>query len=420
MSIARLRLEPWQQDGEEWVVAASLDDPEGRPHRLWWRLPAPWGDALTPWADPFLVGFLFPLMQWRREVFVEGRVSPTLLAHLECLMAFWNAWEPHRYVPVRITAAEEVECPPPSGPHQVVMPFSGGVDSCFTVFRHRRGLVGRRKQHIGAAAVMHGFDIWLDQGNGAALYRGLLNDCRTMLDSLGVAVIPMTSNFHELPTVWAHSFGTHLLSGLHLLAGRFGGALLGNSAPYTCLTHPWGNHPTSDRWLGREHFRVDDDGGEALRWQKAQVLAAWPEAMRYLRVCFQNPDSHRNCCRCEKCVRTILSFRAAGVTQPAAFAHAVANCHIRRLRFTHPDQEKLWAELLDAAGRQGLGRASWVEAAHYVVWRNRWRRRLNRVKSPFLPLRNHVRRLFRGSPLSRRQLAAQAEVRKAVMTEGTA
>jgi len=407
VSTARLCLEPWREQGEELVVAASLDDPQGKRHRLWWRLPVRWREALTPWADPFVVAFLFPMMQWRRDVFVEGTVSPSLLANLERFMAFWNAWEPQRYVPFQITAAQELECPPPGTPHQTVMPFSGGVDSCFTVFRHRRGLVGRRRQHIAAAVVMHGFDIWLDQENAASMYQGLLSNCQKMLDSLGVETVPMTSNFHDLPGVWAHNFGTHLLAGLHLLAGQFDWALIGNSAPYTCLTRPWGNHPTSDRYLGREHFCVDDDGGEALRWQKAQTLAAWPEAMRHLRVCFENPGSHLNCCRCEKCIRTILSFRVAGAAQPEAFPYPVTDRQTRRIHFAHADYDKLWAELIDGAYQRGLGRASWVGAARAAVRRNERRRRWRWLRQAFVPLRNRIRRLFRGSPLSRKELAAE-------------
>jgi len=408
MSTARLCLEPWREEGEELVVAASLDDPQGKRHRLWWRLPARWREALTPWADPFVVAFLFPMMQWRRDVFVEGAVSPSLLSNMEHYAAIWQAWAPDRYQPVEIRAREEAEAPPPPEEGLTIVPFSCGVDSSFTLYRHRRNLAGRRTQRIAAAMVMHGFDIWLDQENARGMYDGLLRDARVMVESMGVECIPVAGNFHELPTVWGHSLGTHIVGGLRLLAGRFDAALVPNDVTYTRLGIPWGSHPLSNPYLGGRHFKVIDDGGETFRLKKIRLLAQWPEAMRYLRVCFENPGSHANCCRCDKCIRTILAFRAAGVELPPAFAGDVSNRQIRRIRFHHEYNTLHWLEVAGFAERHGLGGAGWVRAIHAAVRRNRRRWRWRRFTRPFIPLRDRIRKLFRGSPLSRKELAESA------------
>lgn len=37
-----------------------------------------------------------------------------------------------------------------------------------------------------------------------------------------------------------------------------------------------------------------------------------PKARAFLRVCWQNPDNAYNCCRCEKCIRTMLALEALG------------------------------------------------------------------------------------------------------------
>jgi hypothetical protein len=408
VSTARLCLEPWREQGDELVVAASLDDPQGNRHRLWWRLPVRWREALTPWADPFVVAFLIPMMRWRRDVFVEGAVSPSLLANIERLMALVGVWSQNGYQPIAISAAQEVECPAPRRRDQVVTTFSGGLDSCFTVYRHRRGLLARRNRNITAAVVMHGFDIWLDQDNAAGMYDGLLTDCRTMLDSLDVATIPMATNFHELPVVWGHSLVNHLVGALRLLAGGFDCALVANGIAYSRLGVRWGVHPLTLSFLDSDHFRVQDDGAEASRIEKIELLAQWPEAMRHLRVCFENPGSHANCCRCEKCIRTILAFRAAGVELPPAFARDVGNRQIRRVRFHHEYNTLHWLEVAGFAERRGLGGAGWVRAIHAAVRRNRRRWLWRRFTRAFVPLRNRIRKLFRGSPLSRKELAESA------------
>jgi hypothetical protein len=411
MQPVRLCLEPWQAEGETLSVAAVLEHPEGPRQRLWWRLPALWRDALAPWADPFVVAFLFPMMSWQRDVMVEGAVSPSLLQNLEQFMAIWRAWEPERYQPVEIRAREEAEPPAPTEPDQAIMPLSCGVDSSFTLYRHRRGLVGRRNRQIAAAIVIHGFDIWLDEKNSESMYQGVLAAARAMTASVGVACIPMATNFHELPTTWSNSLGTQLVSGLRLLAGRFGTALLANDIPYPLKIQPWGSHPTSNPFLGSRRFPVIDDGGEAARYEKIQLLAQWPEAMRHLRVCFENPGRWDNCCRCEKCIRTILSFRAAGAGLPPAFARDVKDRQIRRIRFQHEHNVLQWQEIARGAERSFGPDVAWVRAIHAAIRGSQRRWRWRRFTRTFVPWRNAIRTLFRGSPLARRELARQAQAK---------
>ncbi len=412
MEPARLVLEPRRVEAGDLTVAARLEHPDGRRLRLWWRLPEAWSDAVTPWADPFVVAFLFPIMKWGRDVAVEGRASPSLLANLETYMAIWHTWEPQTYRPVQITPQEEVESPPPPQPGQTVAPFSGGVDSCFSVYRHRRGLAGRRTLNVQAAVVMDGFDIWPDQPNAAGIYSGLLADARIMLDSLHLPCIPMASNFHELPTRWAHSFGTHLVSGLRLLAGRFDSTFIPNNTPYFELDRPWASHPVSDPFLSSRHFQVADDGAEAVRAQKVRVISQWPEAMRYLRVCFANPHSHANCCRCEKCIRTVLAFRAAGCPVPPALTDDITCRQIRRVRLRNRYWTVRWEQILVHATERGLDRTDWAKAVRVAIRRNRMRIVANRLKRPLIPLRNAIRAVFRGSRLSRSQLAEQSAARR--------
>ncbi len=407
---ARLFLEPQRIVGDMLEVAACFESGRtpGRVHRLWWRLPADWSDAVTSWADPFVIAFLFPMMEEGGDTLVEGCVSPSLLSNLEHYMAIWRAWEPKLYKPVFIHAANEIEAPPPAVTGQTIMPFSCGVDSSYTALRHHRQLVGRRNRRIGAAVVMNGFDIWFDQPNAAAMYDGVLKRAQAMLGSLSIPCIPMSNNYHDLPTIWGHGFGTHLVSGLCLLGAKFDAALIPNSAPYAEPITPWGSTPLTDPLLSSQHFSVIDDGGESSRIDKIALIGSWPEALQHLRVCFENPGNHGNCCRCEKCIRSILAFRLAGVPLPAAFDCDVTTRQIRQVRIPRQINFDLWNELLRAADQRGLGREPWVRAMHAAKRQFLKRRLLNALRRPFIPLRNRIRILFRGSPLSRRELAAAA------------
>ena len=303
----------------------------------------------------------------------------------------------------RVRGDQEVESPPPPDPAAAVVAFSGGLDSCFTLLRHRREQMGRRTRHVAAAAVFDGFDIWPDEPHAAAKHAALLQDTRALLADVGVPCIPMASNFHLLPTVWADSHGCHLVSGLALLARQFGGALIPNTIPYYELAIPWGSHPLTDPLLGSRGFGVLDDGADSDRFGKIPLVAGWPEALRRLHVCYCNDLGPGNCCRCEKCIRTMLAFRALGLPRPEAFVADVSDRQIRRTHFSHPDNTRYWLEAARAAAAAGLGRASWVRALHAAVAHDRRRRFFARFKRPFIPVRNALRVLFRGSALSRRQ-----------------
>jgi len=397
----QLILEPRRIEGETIELAARLEQGSDR-YRLWWKLPAAHAESITDWADPFVIGFLFLMMQRGGNVRVEGRVSQSLLRNLETYMAIWQSWAPGKYRPVRIEGDEEVE-PPPATSDAMIMPFSSGIDSCFTLYRHCRGLAGRRTRKIGAAAVMYGFDIIPGQLNAEPMYAEVQRRVMAMSESLHVKCIPMSTNFRTLPTYWEHSHPTQLVSGLSLLGSQFSGMLLPNSVAYTQLEILYGSHPISDPFLGSAAFPVIDDGAESSRLDKCAVIAAWPEAMQHLRVCFGAKGNLENCCVCEKCLRSILSFRIVGVPKPPAFAHDVTDDQIRRVRLDHDLNLGFWIAFLRGFEKYNVPDAPWVRRIRATIRRAQRRRRTTALKAPFIPLRNGIRKLFRGSSLSKSQ-----------------
>jgi hypothetical protein len=388
-------------------LSARLLHANGSTDDLWWELPARDVDAVTPWADPWIIGLLFPAMQAGAPVHVEGRVSPSLLANLELFMRIFAQWLPGKYRPVEYSADAEIELPQLPLPGKTVASFSNGVDSCFTVLRHRRGLAGRNTHHVDAAVVQHGFDIWLDQVNSDGVFTRMLADARTMLNSLGVPCIPLKSNFQQMRLEWEDAWVTLLVGGMYLLAGRFDTALLGNDIAYTWLGEHLSSHPATNPLLGSQNFKVIDDGGEFSRVEKARLISAWPEAMRHLRVCFgvAIPGTYGNCCECEKCIRTILAFRIAGCERPSAFEKDVTDERIRLVRLTASTKVQRWRELANEAAAAGLAHTDWARSIRAVLRRERWRHVRNRLLQPFVPWRDRIRRLVRGTSLSRSELA---------------
>jgi hypothetical protein len=135
--------------------------------------------------------------------------------------------------------------------------------------------------------------------------------------------------------------------------------------------------------------------------------------MRHLHVCFgvNVPGEYKNCCRCEKCIRTMLAFRIAGCERPSAFADDPADSQIRSVRLEFTNKIDRWEQMAQCAEAAGMGRTSWVRAMRAVLRKHRWREFRNFLQQPFVPLRNRIRRVTRGTELSRSEIA-RAQIRR--------
>ena len=81
----------------------------------------------------------------------------------------------------------------------------------------------------------------------------------------------------------------------------------------------FGSHPLLDHMLSGDEMTIRNDEGLYQRVDKAALLARYPSAMQDLRVCNHPYHELQNCCRCEKCIRTMLCFVASGNPIPPAF-----------------------------------------------------------------------------------------------------
>jgi len=351
------------------VRQATIESPDEEPVHLWYRLPAEHRPLLTESCDPFVVAVLFRAMRKARDLVVHGTVSPSLLRNLEEFQAAWACWRPERYRHIEITAEVERESPRASDSDATIAAFSGGVDSSFTVFRHRTGRCGRLRRNLQAGLMVHGFDIPLDQRD---TFQRAAEKSSRMLASLGVTLIPMATNFRGLGEDWEDVFAAATTSCLMMLQRGYAVGLIGSSEPYHRLVLPWGSNPVTDGLLSSDAFQIIHDGAAFTRTEKVKAIAEWPEARQYLRVCWQGEQKDRNCGRCEKCIRTILNFRVAGLGLPECFERDVDDAQIMKLKNLNSPQTAEFEQILSAAREASISE-SWVTALERTVHWNRLR-----------------------------------------------
>jgi len=341
-------------------IPARIRMPDGQTARLWYRVPADRRDALTRQADPFAIAMVLFAMASGARLVVDGPVSPSLLANLEAYQEIWAFWKPGRYTRVPMEAERETEAAPAAAP-SFLAAFSGGLDACYTVHRHVRGLAGRRTVDLAMAVMVEGFDIPLDD----PAFPLAAESARRILHSVGLPMICVSTNWRMLGQQhglnWEDSYGTAVVSALSLFSAGYRGALVAsNDSGYRAT--PSGATPLTDPLLGSCQFDVRHDGAAATRTEKAAALAAWPEALRDLRVCWEGEDKSRNCGHCEKCVRTILNFRAAGFPPPPCFPGDISEEQILAIPVRNAVQREGLHSLLQHACGHGQDSASWVAA----------------------------------------------------------
>ena len=123
-----------------------------------------------------------------------------------------------------------------------------------------------------------------------------------MVESVGLELVTVQTNLWEIVSGRWYPIGAGLSSVLHLLGARFGTGLIPGTTSYRHLVFPLGSSPVSDVMLGSTSFEIVHDGAGDERFEKIRHLANWDEALDDLRVCLADPQHHRNCGRCLKCM----------------------------------------------------------------------------------------------------------------------
>jgi len=352
------KVEP-REDIEKFKIHVRMERPYDQGMSLWYAIPFDqWEYCSLDLMDPFLIAALLKAMEDRATLRVHGPVSSSLLDNLEEYQRIFGIWFPDKYSPIDIVPDSETESPKAS--EKVILSFSGGVDGSFSALNHilRKGPIRRKLLDVDAILYIEGFDVNIDHDK----------ECRTVAQRNRrlfsgfpeLRFLNVRTNLKYLLSIqkfWT-SHACVLASAASLFRKIWGGCLVGSSHSYLHLS-PWGSHPLTDRLLSSGSFEIHHDM-VFTRVEKLKALFAWPEALANLKVCWEGqyrydtpPDT--NCCCCDKCVRTMLAFRAMGHEIPSSFPRKLTLEKVRGLRNKPFDWSRLMflSEVLQAAIENG-------------------------------------------------------------------
>jgi hypothetical protein len=176
----------------------------------------------------------------------------------------------------------------------------------------------------------------------------------------------------KLPTM-----ETNVLAAVLLLGNLYSCFYLPGGATYRYEDNaPHGWHPSVLPLLSTEETHMLFDGGDATRAEKTLILARWEETWSTLRVCWRptvfNADTGliENCCRCPKCMRTMITLEIAGaLSKYRTFPEPLDRRRMRALHHMSLDERLFYNDMLRAA--REAGRADIVRDLRYARIRSR-------------------------------------------------
>lgn len=379
--------------GDRIEFACRLVEPQST-RRLWFRFPQASASKLTARADPFVLATLVYALGRIDRLHVHGTISDGLFANLADFQDAFSSFQRRAPAPIEFSADEIAPAPRRAPESGGITAFSGGVDSCFSAFRHTPLSSLTPKRPLRAALMMHGFDIPLAD---EATFERAATRSRRMIDDTGLAFFTGASNLRELPVPWEKTFAAAVAASLSFFQPAFAFGLVPSCHDWTHSHFENGSNPVTDPLLSSFAYQIIHDGTRYGRIEKLRHLGEWPAALRDVRVCWQGHQLDRNCCRCEKCLRTMLMLRVAGVTDAPAFPEPIDLRSVERVTIKSKGGLDEFSYLLSEARRLGVNEP-WIAPAERALRRNRRRQLLsNGIRAVAGKLPPGLRKVVAGS-----------------------
>jgi hypothetical protein len=394
MRLLETSLGPSPLDSNSVRLQAAIEV-ESRAHVLhyWFDFPATLKDEIAFSGDAAAT-LMLPLACFFGETLIlDQPVDRKLLENLRGLQQLWKSWFPD-LTRVEIVASS-VTPARPSYPRthpakRTIACLSGGVDSLFTFLRHDKTVQGDGSALIDDFLCVGGLNTDLDD------FPDLVADLGDFSRKVGRRFVPILTNLRycDLGLATCYSIGPWLdrvfatavmASIVHMMSGRYEEFLVPSSLHYGTLM-PWSQHPMTDRLLSSSGLRVIHDGATVTRFQRTALVAQSDDALEILQVCGQN-RRHKNCSRCQKCLRTMAALDILGaIPRAKTFNWSVYSVDkIADLWMRQDNQLVFIADLIEEAkayGRDDISRAAYAS----VSYSRRKRAVLNFIESNPLTL----------------------------------
>ena len=244
-------------------------------------------------------------------------------------------------------------------------------------------------------------------------FEHILTSLSALAQDADITLIPVYSNIRTLgpekdSVFWSDFWNNEFMSAAfaavgHVFSKRLGVLSISSAHDIPNLV-PHGSHPLLDPLYSSSDLRIRHEGFNLSRFEKIKLISDWDLALQYLRVCNVRkglqPD-RMNCCKCEKCLRTMALLLALGVLDKAGafpvktISEELVNQSLNPARFKNTAVH-FYIELIDPlkkAGRNDLARAveAKIDEFYQLQKRKKWR------EKTIEPIKEFDRKYFKGN-----------------------
>ena len=359
-------IEPARPTSDGATITVRPDGAE--PARITIRLPE--GMEADPSIDPAVPATLLPAMRRGETLRCAGDISPRLHESAARFQRILGSWDRHlhgralRFTAVEIDAPERRAVERGEDGRGTACFFTAGADSLHSAITNLERL----------DALIHVSSFGAPPGDDA-LAQMVHRRVRDAARLLGLPLLEVSTDLKEFSdrcdVSWDEYHGSALATIALLLAPHFSRVLIPATNTYADLV-PLGSHPLLDPLWSTERVEIVHDGADATRMDKLRTAAGHPAGRAHLQVCWEHLNQRYNCGICEKCVRTGVAIRLAGLD--GAFPD-LPTPTIRQVARARPVGRGVAWRDLDTAGR-----ASGQRALSWAIRAARARHRIDRIR----------------------------------------
>jgi hypothetical protein len=382
--------EPRVRDDRDEVSVEAVVEVEqpgaAYPETLFFTFPGSCREYVTSRADGFAAALLPLAMRLGERLEIRGDLSGRLAHGMRDYQRIQSTWNPGFFRCVEVTCDRLRIGESRETLGKVGASFSGGVDSFHTLWTHLPDNEPYPSFRVSHCVMINGFDSDTDLGPTGSFER-MRRVYEPMMRRHNLELVVVRTNLLQFIGFMTQkqSFAAFVTAPALVLGRLFSRFYVPSSYKFTLLgMYPDGSHPMFDHLLGTDTMEVIHDGAHLTRVEKTVALSKWTDTYDRLRVCVNTTgvddetNAIRNCCACEKCLRTMGTLEIVGALKKfVCFPKALERRRIRSLDYRDRGSRIFANEIIDFASRSGRKdmAGDFRQALLRSVWLSRfWRR----------------------------------------------
>lgn len=298
-------------------ATVTWEDSDRPQQEVFFETAAAFDDDLTCNPHAFLIACVPPALQHgEKRIILDEPICAKLYSGLVSNMKLLRHWYGPQTQPITQIEAT-IHSPAQRAIHskRAGFFFSSGVDSLTNLRLNRLNLSLDHPASFKDALVVYGMNIESD--NRIETFDQRLELMSEVASDARINLIPVYTNIRYLDEdsqFFQQQFHSAILAAsAHAFAKRLTDVSISSSFEISNL-FPWGSHPLLEPNYSSHDLCITHDGNELTRLDKIRIIADWNVGLQNINICYSNWPG-KNCCRCDKCCRAMLSLLALGALE---------------------------------------------------------------------------------------------------------